>query len=71
MESLFGMSYLKNGDITLQLLHRHQEDVRKAILAGLPAAPVRLSVVPAMLLHLAEMIKTPKVRPFRSIPHPR
>jgi hypothetical protein len=71
MESLYGMPYLKNGDITLRLLRRHQEDVRRSIIAGLPAAPVRLSTLPAMFLRLAEMLKTPQVRPLKSVPHPR
>jgi hypothetical protein len=70
MESLFGMSYLKNGDITLRMVHRSQADVRKSILAGLPAAPVRLSIIPAMLLQLAEMLKTPKYRILKTVTRP-
>jgi hypothetical protein len=71
MESLFGMPYLKNGEITLRMLHRYQEDIRKAINTGLPSAPARLSIPPATLFRLAEMMKVPKFRPFESLLHPR
>lgn len=69
METLFGNPYLKNGDITLRMLHRYQEDVRKAIVTGLPSAPVRLRTLPARLADLVEAIKLPRVRPLIKLPH--
>jgi hypothetical protein len=71
MESLFGMPYLKSGDITLKLLHRHQEDVRKSLITGLPSAPVCLRTLPAKLADLVEAIKMPKVHPLAGLLHPR
>ena len=70
MESLFGMPYLKNGYITLQMLHRRQEDVRKSIITGLPSAPVCLKTLPARLADLVEAIKMPNVRPLTRLPYP-
>ena len=71
MESQFGMPYLRNGEITLRMIHRHQEEIRKSIVTGLPAAPVRLCVPPEWLMRLAERMKVPKVRPLISLPNPR
>jgi hypothetical protein len=64
MESLFGMPYLKNGDTTLRVLHRYQDDVRNAINTGRPAAPERLTGECIWLKRLAQMVEGLKFRRF-------